>query len=484
MVNLAISALPHSGKGHCDADEESVGRETSSGCHSEHSSKLPGRWLQCLLLSGGRAVSNAVRLSLAPLAVFIAVETNLTALEQGHIIGAFALGYMCTQVLGGMLADMYGGKHPQTAALLVSGCGFVAVPNVMETFGPSGLFFLSLIMGFVSGVQHPASNAMVAAWFQQDELGKATSYTELGTVVGQLTAAGIMPVLASFFGWRNACIVIGFVDLAFTMIWLAFAQSSHGNTAAEESDSMKRFAVPPRSLAMRVPVLAVIFQHSCYNGSKYFFSSWMPYYFKMTFGMLPDAAGLYISPAYLIGIVAPMVWAAAEEKVLAKTSILVSRRFFAAVAFTCNCATIATMIILHRSGLMTPGIMSALLCFVSFWMTAHSFGFKANYNDLTVMYAGLFMGVGNTFATLATYVIPVATGYAMAGYGDQWPGVFMGIACLDVFGALVGVTFTAVSNLDAKEGSRTSSSVVTDASSFVVELELDRVLTSNEHNRT
>ena len=37
-------------------------------------------------------------------------EFYWSSVQQGYILGGFSYGYVCTQILGGILAERYGGK--------------------------------------------------------------------------------------------------------------------------------------------------------------------------------------------------------------------------------------------------------------------------------------------------------------------------------------------------------------------------------------
>uniref|UniRef100_A0A7S2IY86 Uncharacterized protein n=1 Tax=Alexandrium andersonii TaxID=327968 RepID=A0A7S2IY86_9DINO len=80
--------------------------------------------------------------------------------------------------------------------------------------------------------------------------------------------------------------------------------------------------------------------------------------------------------------------------------------------------------------------------------TMHSCGYKANYMDLTKDYSGLFMGFGNTFATLGNYVMPLAVGFALRVSGGDWAPAFQCICFLDICAALAALLGTSVERID------------------------------------
>ncbi|KAL3902270.1 MAG: hypothetical protein SGPRY_012134, partial [Prymnesium sp.] len=136
----------------------------------------------CALLCATRACVQACRMVWAPLAVIIAEEYSLSLVEQASLLSGFPLGYMCTQVLGGIAADRFGGKPVQSLTLLV----FASIMLYAATAPPGSLYWLYLLAGLSAGPQQPAYSAMTAAWFTQSQLGRVSAVADMANVAGEL----------------------------------------------------------------------------------------------------------------------------------------------------------------------------------------------------------------------------------------------------------------------------------------------------------
>jgi len=66
---------------------------------------------------------------------------------QGLVLSSFFWGYVITQMPGGMLADMYGGKATLGLGMLFSSIGTIITPFVARSYGPEELIILRLIIG-------------------------------------------------------------------------------------------------------------------------------------------------------------------------------------------------------------------------------------------------------------------------------------------------------------------------------------------------
>merc|ERR1712232_73583 len=79
-------------------------------------------------------------------------------------------------------------------------------------------------------------------------------------------------------------------------------------------------------------------------------------------------------------------------------------------------------------------------------------GFKANYMDLTSKSSGLLSGIGNTMASSASYVGPLAVGQALAVY-NSWPIVYYGMATGCMIAAAVYGVLSSTDPIDAPQKS-------------------------------
>jgi hypothetical protein len=129
---------------------------------------------------------------------------------------------------------------------------------------------------------------------------------------------------------------------------------------------------------------------------------------------------------------------------------LLSRRAFALFGFSLSAAAALAMGVAH-SHAGSPLLFCGLLCANAAGLSAHSFGFKANYLDLTVRHSGLFMGVGNSFATAMTFVTPLGVAHLMRITGGDWSYFFLTALLLSVIGGFVGTCCISVTRVDKED---------------------------------
>ncbi len=76
-----------------------------------------------------------------------------------------------------------------------------------------------LALGFGEAGNFPGAIKATAEWFPKKERALATGIFNSGSNVGQIIAAGLVPVLAIHFGWQAAFIATGLTGLIWVMFW-------------------------------------------------------------------------------------------------------------------------------------------------------------------------------------------------------------------------------------------------------------------------
>mmetsp|Transcript_72149 Transcript_72149/g.143091 ORF Transcript_72149/g.143091 Transcript_72149/m.143091 type:complete len:452 (+) Transcript_72149:26-1381(+) len=423
------------------------------------------RMLQTLLLGATRGICQFGRIAWAPLAIFVSRDLRLSTVQQAKLLSAFPLGYMLTQIVGGVAADRFGGKSVQTVTLMVFAIGMLFGPTVADLSGMPGLYVIYFSIGIFAGPQHPACSAMTSAWVPQSELGLANSVQDACTIAGELLATLVAPVSASLFGWKYTFTAIGVIAALYCALWMLLAQSRPGETSAQQGaePAQSKAAWPPLKALLYPQIWSAVLQHMCFNGNKYFFTSWMATYYDKVFHLGPEQSAPYLSAEKLIGISAPLALRALEAKLLLgdrKQQLLHSRKIFALVAFGINALVALCLQQLDRfsevrDAASAPLLVSVLLCVNAAAIAAHGFGFKANYGDLTAKYSGAFMGFGNMLASFMTFVVPLGAAFLIGASGGNWSSVFLGIAVLNFLG--FGFSrFMSTSRLDVELDEPTS----------------------------
>ena len=167
------------------------------------------------------------RLSWPPIMPLAIKELSLTQAEAGGFMSAFFLGYLLTQIPGGILADRFGVRRVITGSLFFAGSftlAFAWVPG----------YAAGMLLRFLAGLGSGAilATAVKAVYDHFSPAGRATAMGFFMTSLpaGLMLANLLSPRVAANFGWRASFLAAGALTLlALTLSsWLLPAEGRTG----------------------------------------------------------------------------------------------------------------------------------------------------------------------------------------------------------------------------------------------------------------
>lgn len=442
------------------------------------------RWVVIYFLACVRGVFQMTRISMGPLVVFMTKDFGFDLEEKGAIFSAFAAGYMFTQVPGGLLADRIGSTLLLFLGIITSGIALLILPIAAEG-GVSVLWWTLFLMGIMQGPCHPATVVMTSRWTTDSLRSYASAVQQASSNAGSLVALGLTTVLSGHIGWRGTSMVYGAVVVVFSFIW----KFTTTDTPPEEADDVITKAISTANVepkkqtsaavaeaadarssyrkfcrALRLltstPVLAIFAAHTVYNSVRYFLMSWMPTYYAEVLEVSPNSAGVQMMIPELCGMCAGVFGADMAKSLQDRGAVTPRglRRLFSLVAFLGGFVGLVVI------AFVTPQQTHASLV-VTFWLsvlhgssTLQGLGYHANYMDVSVHHAGLVVGVGNTVATLGSFVSPVFASWVLPAAGSPvgiviagWQRLFMAMAFLNLVGIAAFIPFCSADPVDCSE---------------------------------
>eukprot|EP00775_Hariotina_reticulata_P002109 gene2109-2428_t len=135
---------------------------------------------------------------------------------QGVILSAFFAGYAATQILGGSLADRYGGKSVLTTGVALWSL-FTVITPAAAAAGTAPLLAARVLLGIGEGVAFPAIHSIIARNVPVAKRSTAVGIITAASYAGTALAFGISPLLISRFGWQSYAQSYGMYGL---LTWL------------------------------------------------------------------------------------------------------------------------------------------------------------------------------------------------------------------------------------------------------------------------
>lgn len=430
------------------------------------------RLTQVRLVAASRLMCYLSRSQLGLLLPFLTSELQLTSADQGFLMSRYASGYILTQILGGMLADRFGGYIVVAMVIFFTAvCCFLA--PILASFGADFFGIPFFIMGLFQGAVMPAGNVLMARWVLPNERSWASAVTGMGACMGTLLISFIAAPIASIFGWRAVFHCTVGLSICFLTVWLLRACSSpeyctsiseeercllqEAGLVSSKADtpkqiktvaSKKKTAFLNPQLFLHASVWVVIFAHFVQN-SQQAFADWLPLFYSTQLSVSPDAASFYMTLIASVELPARALTKSLPETMSKRgMTLLRSRKMMSLQGFLWHFLLLMAIVVLLRLGVHSPVIFTFVFALSKAVQALHAGGYFANYLDLTQNYAGMLTGVGNTLASVAGILVPKFVALNLQDGREDWLPVLIGLMTLGFAAMLFLAKFMSTDCLD------------------------------------
>src|SRR5215469_1856245 len=309
------------------------------------SSYWPRRYTVIALLALASAICYIDRVNISIAIIPLARDRGYDAAATGLILSSFFWGYIGPQMVGGWLADRFGGKNVLALGVLLWSLGTLLTPAAAEiSFG--ALLVMRAVLGLGESVHFPTVHSLAARWTIESERSRAISLYVSGVSFGTAVALLASPMIVLALGWPAVFYISGILGVMWLVAWLIKAadvpEKCPGVTAQELA--MIRADGPQAPLAESIPwaaiireknVWAIVIAHVCNNFGGYIILLWLPSYLHKSFGVPMERLGSYsIIPwiaSFCVGNLSGWIADGLRTRGMTMTTV---RKLMQAVAFT------------------------------------------------------------------------------------------------------------------------------------------------------
>ncbi|XP_014787311.1 uncharacterized transporter slc-17.2 [Octopus bimaculoides] len=371
---------------------------------------------------------------------------------QANMLAGYFYGYMATNILGGLLADKYGGKRVLGISLLSASILTILHPSLSRV---SGYFTLTLriLTGILSGPVPPAIHSLFGRWGPPQEIGLLVGFAFAGQILGSivgLSISGLLCVYGFDNGWGSIFYVFGGLSLVFSCIWFYVVYDNpdtHPSISDEERSYLNRtitsekvFKIIPWKQMLSSPaVWAIIVGWFAYSWTDLSFQVLLPLYTKDALNIKTASNGLMSSAPSIGQIIALPLCGRFADLILSKKYL--STRVVRVLFQTISLIVSACLLIVIGFLRCDQTILISILLFLSgITLSFTSGGVLVNNRDIAPNYAGVVFGIANTFAVMSGSFSSLST-KALTPNGTQreWQIVFALCAAICVVGAILYV---------------------------------------------
>jgi ACS family sodium-dependent inorganic phosphate cotransporter len=373
--------------------------------------------------------------------------------NQGLVLGSYFWGYLITQVPGGRVAELYGGKWVFFVAVVLN-VGATLLSPICSTYGFQYLILMRILMGLGGGLTFPAMNVLVAEWAPRQERSTMSSLIYGGTSLGTVLAIPTAGLIAGWLGWEAVFYIHGGLAAIWLFLWAIFVSDearSHPfisesektfiienhakqEKKRDESKPAPKLAVPWKDIFTSVPFWALTFTHTLNNFGWYMLLVELPMFMSTGLGFNIKENALLSAVPFLCN----WIYSIFYSRIL---DILVQKNIFT--------TTVARKVSMGIASLI-PAVCLIGVCLsgcdkvpvVAFMIIATCFygsmfaGVFSNHVDIASNYAGVLMGITNMAATIPGFLVPALVGILTHGKPGlaPWHTVFYltsGLLCAE-----------------------------------------------------
>eukprot|EP00191_Tetraselmis_sp_GSL018_P011763 CAMPEP_0177597806 /NCGR_PEP_ID=MMETSP0419_2-20121207/11931_1 /TAXON_ID=582737 /ORGANISM="Tetraselmis sp., Strain GSL018" /LENGTH=527 /DNA_ID=CAMNT_0019090047 /DNA_START=239 /DNA_END=1822 /DNA_ORIENTATION=+ len=427
----------------------------------------PGITWQALvfLCSVGIMICYADRSNISTAILPMADQFGWDKSYQGFVLSAFFAGYMFTQLLGGRLADQYGGKMVLAAGVSVWSACTVATPWA-AALGASSLVACRVLLGVGEGVAFPAIHSLISRGVPQKFQSTSVAAVTAASYIGTALAFGLSPAIIEDAGWEWSFYIFGSAALLWLPCWLPLDVAERTAVKARQSPlppsgpqdeeeplmeanggggppTTSSSGEPPEDSGIRNlvrllrkrEVVAICIAQYTQSWGLYGLINWLPTFFKEFYHVeVGQLGGLTMLPYVVQGGMGAVSGVVADTLISKGFSI---RRVRVALQVAGMLGPAVCLVAATSPATSGSAETGSLFITVGLGLSALTLGgVSVSHLDIAPKNAGTVFGAGNTFATLAG-LLAVPINGVILDMTDSWALVFGLTALHFVVGAAI-----------------------------------------------
>ena len=373
----------------------------------------------------------------------------------GIILSSFYFGYMFTLIVGGYLADKYGGKKVLGYGLLIWSFFTIITPF----FAYSGLWwliFIRILMGLGEGITFPSWHAIYARWIPFNERTRAVAFTNSGIAAGTVFGYAVAALIISSYSWEWVFYLFGVLGVFWYFFWNRSVTSFPENNKYLSKNELRLIkneapsketapSIPFLKLLKNMPFLAIALATFCNNWSLYTFLSYLPKYVNAPLnegGMGVDLG----SSTFVIAILIPCVVSIislilggylADGLIKRGFAVIKVRKVVNSIGFFGSAFFLLLMS--NEDSLLNVVILLSLINICSGICAG---GFGVNHADLGPKYTGSLVGISGSIGMIAAILSPIVAGTVLE-ITNSWTMIFYICSGVLVFGGIFYLIFAS-----------------------------------------
>lgn len=372
------------------------------------------------------------------------------------ILSSFFWGYVCTQIIGSIIAQQWGAHKLFSMTLFVCSLATLLIPVAAIYGGWEAVCALRVIAGLCQGTVLPSLHTLLAKWVPVEERGRMATFVYAGGWIGNvicLLSSGLLS--ASAVGWPSCFYLWGIITIISSILLFTIGKESpavHSSIPQDEkeyietslgvTETEEKLSTPWCAMLTSLPMWALLVTQSAQNWGFWMLLTKMPAYMGSVLGYNIKDNGMLTALPYLTAWIFSFPISYFSDLLIKRNvcTIQTSRK-------VCNTIgqwiPVVALICLGYVDKTRGDIAVTFLVIAVASNIAIYCGHNVNHMDLSPNFAGTLMGVTNTAANIWSILAPLAASVIIKDPTDasQWRNIFFLSAAIYFFGNLIFILF-------------------------------------------
>ncbi|XP_010454342.1 PREDICTED: probable anion transporter 6, chloroplastic [Camelina sativa] len=433
------------------SDSEILSTETGLEQNWPPWKNVPQRYKLIGATSLAFVICNMDKVNLSIAIIPMSHQFGWSSSVAGLVQSSFFWGYALSQLPGGWLSKIFGGRKVLEIGVFTWSFATALVP-LLAGFMP-GLIFSRILVGIGEGVSPSAATDLIARTIPVKERSRAVGFVFGGLSLGSVLGLLLAPPIIETFNWESVFYLFGLLGVGWFVGFqflnkeevsyegneISTSHKSENTTQEEMGNSLKE--IPWKSFFQSSAVWAMIYTHFCGSWGHYTCLSWLPTYFSEALDLnLTEAAWVSILPPLASIVVTSLASQFADYLITNGVETTTVRKICQTIAFVSPaiCMTLSSVDI----GLPPweiVGILTAGLALSSFALS----GLYCTHQDISPEYASILLGLTNTVGAVPGIVGVALTGFLLDSTHSWTMSLFVPSIFFYVTGTIVWLAFAS-----------------------------------------
>ena len=375
--------------------------------------------------------------------------------QVGIVFSSFYFGYMFTMILGGYLADKYGGKYVLGFGVLAWSL-FTFLTPIFAYQGFFAIFLIRVLLGLGEGVAFPSIHSLYARWIPFMERTRVIAITNSGISAGTVFGFALTTIIITMYSWELVFYLFGLLGIIWSFFWFKGFSSMPSENKKISNDELLKILneapssenakkVPFKNLISNLPFLAITVATFCNNWVLFTFISYMPKYVNsdisiggLGLSLESDTFLILIILPAVIGVISLLIGGFIVDTLIKQgLKVIVARKLFNSIGFFG--AGVLIYLIPYQNSVE---ITLILLCLINFCIGMAAGGFGVNHADIGPNYTGNLFGIAGSIGMIAAVFSPLAAGFILENT-NSWFLIFNISTIVLFFGGLFYLFFSS-----------------------------------------